>query len=235
MPKSSRAWGDTLLPTLIAATAIALVTAICLILLYAPNEQTLGFVQRIFYFHVPSAILGYLGFTICFCASILYLFRGGAHIDAVARVGALIGIVFFSMTLTSGPLWAKKSWGTFWTGEPRLVLALALFVIFLSYVLVRELGGRSELTRRIGAVLAIFGFADIPLVRYAVRKWGGHHPELDQALTSEMFLTLAVSFIAFILLFIVLFWVRLRDAFLEERLLCLERDLADRELVLEET
>ena len=88
IPKSTRAWGDTLLPTLIIAAAIALVAAICLILLYAPNEQTLGFVQRIFYFHVPSAILGYLGFTICFCASILYLFRGGAHIDAVARVGA---------------------------------------------------------------------------------------------------------------------------------------------------
>jgi len=229
---------DRVLPLLIVATAVSLAVAVWLIFAYAPNEAVLGFAQKIFYFHLPSAILGYLGFTICFVASLIYLFKASERVDAVARAGAATGIVFFAMVLTSGPLWAKKSWGTYWTGEPRLVLALALFVIFLSYVLVRELGGSSALTRRIGAVLAIFGFADIPLVRYAVTKWGGHHPQVvtgdGAGLSSEMSLALTVSFVAFILLFTVLFWLRLRAALIEERLVTLERDIADRELALED-
>lgn len=230
--------GRGALPVVAIGAAVALVVAILLVFHYAPNDRELGFAQKIFYFHLPPAILGYLGFTICFVGSVWYLMRPSERADAVARSGASVGVLFCAMVLVAGPLWAKKSWGTFWTGEPRLILTLALFVIFLSYVLVRAYGGRSELTRRIGAVLAILGFVDIPLVRFAVTKWGGNHPQVvtggGQGITNEMELALWSCFVAFGLLFAALFWLRLSSAFLTERIESLNRDIADRSLLLEE-
>lgn len=225
------------IPSIIFAAAIAMVVAIVYVFELTPNEPRMGFVQKIFFFHLPSAILGYLGFAICCIASIVYLIRPSAKVDAIARSGASVGVLFCAMVLISGPFWAKKSWGTFWTGEPRLVLTLALFVIFLSYVLVRSYGGDNAFTRRVGAVLAIFGFADVPLVRWAVSKWGGNHPQVvtgeGQGISPEMQSALWACFVAFILLFLALFWVRLRMALLKEAIEDLNRDIGDRELLLE--
>jgi heme exporter protein C len=141
------------------------------------------------------------------------------------------------MVLLSGPLWARKSWGAFWTGEPRLVLTLALFVIFLAYVLVRLYGGRSPLARRIGAVLAIFGFADIPLVRFAVQKWQGNHPQVvmgsGQGLAPEMVPALVITSVAFALLFAALLWMAIRVGWLHERAEELHLEIGDRELLVE--
>lgn len=226
-----------LVPPILVAAGVALVWSVVVIFEFTPADAELGFAQKIFYFHLPAAIFGYVGFTICCVASIVYLIRPTAVTDAIARSGASVGVLFCAMVLISGPLWAKKSWGTYWTGEPRLILTLALFVIFLSYVLVRSYGGRSALTRRIGAVLAIFGFADIPLVRYAVQKWGGNHPQVvtgrGGGISDEMQLALTTAFIAFALLFAGVFWVRARYAVLVEEVEGLHLEIGDRELLAE--
>jgi len=236
--EKSGATPNWLVPLIVIGSGLALFYSVHLIFQDAPNDVELGFAQKIFYFHLPAALLGYLGFTICCVASIVYLRKPSGKTDAIARTGASVGVLFCAMVLVSGPLWAKKSWGTFWTGEPRLVLTLALFIIFLAYVLVRAYGGKGPLTRRVGAVLAIFGFADIPLVRYAVKKWGGNHPQVvtgeGGGIGDEMKLALWFCMFAFCLLFVALFWVRLRTELLSEELEELGRDIGDREYLIED-
>lgn len=226
-----------LVPASLALAGPAFIVAIYLVFNYAPDDAQLGFSQKIFFFHLPGAIFGYLGFAICCVASIVYLIRPSGQVDAIARSGAGVGVIFCAMVLVSGPLWARADWGAYWTGEPRLTLTLALFVIFQAYVLVRRYGGDSGLTRRIGAVLAIFGFADIPLVRYAVARWGGNHPQVvtgeGEGISPEMRVALWACFLAFGLLFVGAFATRLRVARLEESVEQLNRDIGDRELLLE--
>jgi len=226
---------DLVVPVLLALFSVSVVVSLWIIFFETPNDARLGFVQKIFYFHLPGAIYGYVGFTICCLASIVYLIRPSVYVDVIARTGAGLGVVFCAMVLGTGPLWAKKSWGTFWTGEPRLVLTLALFVIFLAYVLVRAYGGRTMLTRRIGAVLAIFGFADIPLVHYAVQRWGGNHPEVmkNGGISPEMKVALYSALIAFGFLFVALFWLRARLGMIEEDIEDLHVEIGDREMLLE--
>lgn len=227
-----------ILPAVLLASGIALFASVWVIFHATPTEVSMGFVQKIFYFHLPPAILGYVGFTICCVASIVYLVRPSVTADCVAQAGAAIGVLFCGMVLISGPLWAKKAWGQYWSGEPRLTLTLALFVIFVAYILVRSYGGTGALTRRIGAVLAIFGFADIPLIRYAVTKWGGSHPPLETGtrggMSDEMWLTMRLSFIAFALLFASLFWLRLRLSLVSEAAESLHVEIGDRELLIED-
>src|SRR5690554_4579411 len=132
---------------LTAVCGVAFVATLWAVFAYAPQEATMGIVQKIFYFHVPSAIASYVGFLIAFVASIAYLLTGRRGADVYARAGAEVGVLFCFMVVMSGPLWARKAWGAFWTGEPRLMLTLILLLIFLAYLVVRQLGGDSELTR----------------------------------------------------------------------------------------
>ena len=212
--------GFDALPALLAVSAVALVASIGVIFLYAPVESSMGIVQKIFYFHVPSAIAAYVGFTICLGASIGYLLKGDYRFDVWARAGAELGVLFCAFVLISGPLWARKAWGTWWTGEPRLMLVVVMFLVFVAYVIVRQLGGHSDLTRKICAALAILGFADIPLIRVAVARWRGNHPQVitgdGGGITSEMGVALTCGFIAILLLFSVLMWLRVRVGYASE-------------------
>jgi heme exporter protein C len=223
------------LALLFVLTGVALVTALALVFGYAPVERTMGIVQKIFYFHVPSAIAAYLGFTLCCVASVVYLVRGSHRADAVARAGAEVGVFFCTFVLVSGPLWARKAWGTFWTGEPRLLLTLVLLLIFVAYLVVRAFGGRSELTRKIGAVLAILGVVDIPLIRVSVARWRGNHPRVmsEGGIAPEMEVALYASIVAVALLFTSLVWMRARLAIQEDEVERLHRELTDREYDVE--
>lgn len=234
----TRTRGFDALPWLAGAAAVGLAAALYLIFGYAPTERTMGIVQKIFYIHVPCAVVSYVAFFLCCAASALYLLKGSVTADVVARAGAETGVLFSLVTLTTGPLWARKAWGTFWTGEPRLMLFLVLMLIFAAYLVVRNFGGRTELTRRICAVLAILGVADIPLVRYAVRLWRGNHPQVitrdGGGITPEMGVALAVSFGAIALLFAALFWARIRVGLAEEDVERYYRGLARREYRVED-
>lgn len=198
-------------------TAVVFVAALWAIFGYAPQEATMGIVQKIFYFHVPSAIASYIGFFIAFGASVVYLIKGDRRADVVGRAGAELGVFFCLIVMMSGPLWARKAWGAFWTGEPRLMLTLVLLLIFLAYLVVRQLGGDSELTRRVCAALAILGVVNIPLVRYSVARWRGNHPRVitgeGGGISPEMQVALMMGFLFAALLFATLFIVRTRQGF----------------------
>src|SRR5581483_10900598 len=131
-------------------TILAVVTAVLLCfglyaaLIAAPTEQTMGNVQRIFYYHVSSAWTAFLLFTINFVASIAYLLRRNTTTDIVALISAEVGVVFCTVVLVTGPLWARPVWGIWWTWDPRLTLTFALWLIYVSYLLLRRFSTSSQ-------------------------------------------------------------------------------------------
>lgn len=226
---------NTLLYLYLAAT-VATLAALGAVFFYAPVEATMGIVQKIFYFHVASAIAAYCGFAVCCGGSTWYLLKDDVRADVVARAGAEIGVVFCLFVLVSGPLWARKAWGTFWTGEPRLMLTLVMCLIYVSYLVVRSFGGSGEMTRKIGAALALLGFVDIPFVRYSVARWRGNHPRVlnNGGISPDMQKTLTLAFVAVALLFAAFLMHRIRIGLLEEKADKLGREVAGRNLLLDE-
>lgn len=206
-----------LYPIGLAISAIAVVVAHYLVFVHVPMESTMGAVQRIFYFHVPSAWLAFLGFIGCFVASIGYLLNRKARWDAFAYTSAEIGLVFGTIMLVTGPLWARPVWGTWWNWEPRLTSAALLVLIFAAYWVLRTFGGNGEGVRRFAAVLAVFGTPNIYFVRMAVERWGGVHPNTgvatrsDPTIRATMYICLFILLSVFVLLFIVRYRMH-RDA-----------------------
>lgn len=145
-------------------------------LIAAPTEQTMGNVQRIFYYHVPSAWTAFLLFLINFVASVIYLIRRNAKADIVAYVSAEVGVVFCTVVIVTGPIWARPVWGIWWApGDIRLTTTLVLWLIYISYLMVRRLstGGKTPV---IAAVVAIFGALDVPLVYFSIWFFRTQHP-----------------------------------------------------------
>jgi heme exporter protein C len=142
----------------------------------APTEATMGDVQRIFYYHVPSAWTAFLAFFCNFIASIIYLFNRGKRADAFAVSAAEIGVVFCTVVLVTGPLWARPVWGIWWTWDARLTSTLILWLIYVSYLILRRFstGGQTPL---LAAALAVFGFIDVPIVYLSIRYFRTQHPQ----------------------------------------------------------
>jgi heme exporter protein C len=141
----------------------------------APTEQTMGDIQRIFYYHVPSAWTAFLLFFVNFVASIVYLVWRGAKADAWALASAEVGVVFCTIVLITGPLWAKPVWGIWWTWDARLTTTLVLWLIYVSYLMLRRFS-EGQQTATIAAALAVFGFLDVPIVYMSIRWWRTQHP-----------------------------------------------------------
>jgi len=147
----------------------------------APTEATMGNVQRIFYYHVPHGMLSYLFFSINFVASVLVLAWRRSNpakalaADAWALAGAEVGVVFSSVVLITGPLWAKPVWGIWWTWDARLTTSLVLWLIYVSYLLVRRFAAGPEM-QTLAAVLSVFGALDMPINYLANRLWRTQHP-----------------------------------------------------------
>ena len=162
-------------PILAVVTALLLSFALYEALIVAPTEQTMGNVQRIFYYHVPSAWTAFLLFAINFVASTLYLINRSEKADILALVSAEVGVVFCTVVLITGPIWARPVWGIWWTWDLRLTLTLVLWLIYVSYLLLRRFstGGK---TPTIAAVVAIFGALDVPLVYFSIWFFRTQHP-----------------------------------------------------------
>ena len=147
----------------------------------APTEATMGDLQRIFYYHVPHGMLSYLFFSINFVASLLVLAwrrrdpERALAADAWALAGAEVGVVFTSVVLITGPIWARPVWGIWWTWDMRLTTSLVLWLIYVSYLLVRRFSSGSE-TQTLAAALAVFGALDMPINYLANRLWRTQHP-----------------------------------------------------------
>ncbi|MEH6991524.1 cytochrome c biogenesis protein [Neobacillus drentensis] len=148
-----------------------MLAAFYFIFLYAEIEKTMGAVQKIFYMHVPSAWVAFLAFFVTFVFSILFLIKRKRIYDTYAYVSAEIGVVFTIIVLTTGPIWAKSSWNTWWAWEPRLTTTLILFFLFVAYLMVRQMDGVWDKKARLAAVFGIIGFADVPIVFFAIRWW----------------------------------------------------------------
>lgn len=203
----------------------------------APVERTMGIVQKIFYFHVPSAYAMYVGFGLCGLASAGFLIKRKDSWDAVAVAGAEVGLVFCAIVLITGPLWARKAWGVWWTWDPRLTVTLLAGMIFTAYVVLRSFGA-GETERRFAAGLAIVGLFNLPIVHYAVQVWRGQHPTVITArgggLHPDMRLALILGFVLFTLLVVTLIWLRARIERSKQALRALELEAAEQGL-LEDT
>lgn len=184
-----------------------MVVTLYLVFVYVPTEETMGIVQRIFYLMVPMGWLSMLSFLIIFIGSILYLVRKEDKWDILAHSAAELGIVFTTVTLGVGSLWAKPIWGVWWTWEPRLTATLVLWFIYLAYFMVRAFTTEGSRGARFAAVIGIVGFIDIPIVALATTLWRGIHPPpiiFQGGIAPPMLLTLVVSIIAFTALYFLL-------------------------------
>lgn len=158
----------------------AVIFALYMGLIWAPEERTLGVVQRIFYFHVGSAWNAYLAFFIVFVASIAYLVRRRPSLDAVAVAAAEIGIVFTVLTLITGTFWARAVWNVWWTWEPRLTTTVILLFMYIAYLLIRAAAEGIDRRGRLAAIFGIIAFANVPLVHFSATWWRGMHPTIIQ-------------------------------------------------------
>ncbi len=165
--------------TWLSSLAVAALVAVAgyAALFLAPTERTMGVIQRIFYFHVPSAWTGFVAFFIVFIASMAYLFRRARKWDWLAVSAAEIGVAFFTVVLTTGPIWAKPVWGIWWTWDARLTSTFVLWVLYVSYLLLRTLIADPERRAMVSAVFGIFAFLDVPLVYFSIWLWRTQHPQ----------------------------------------------------------
>jgi len=226
-----RTAADLVFYFLVAVATGLFVTTIEMVFFSTPVEKTMGIVQKIFYFHVPSAYSMYLGATACFVGSIGYLLKRTPFWDALARSGAEIAVVFGAIVLVTGPLWAAKAWGYYWTWDPRLTTALLSVLIYVAYLVLRAFAGDGEGEKRFSAALGVIGAANLPIIHFSVQKWSGQHPTVITAkgggLDPAMKLTLTVSFLAFTTFVVALLWARVRLELAKERLALVEEDVID--------
>ncbi|MED1468195.1 cytochrome c biogenesis protein [Bacillus salipaludis] len=171
LPQLDEAKHSRLPKILFGSTVIAMLLSLYFIFLYAEEEKTMGAAQKIFYFHVSSAWVAFFAFFITFLFSILFLIKRKRIFDTYAYVSAEIGVVFTLIVLTTGPIWAKSSWNTWWVWEPRLITTLILFFIYIAYIMIRHMDGVWDKKARLSAVFGIIGFVDVPIVFFAIRWW----------------------------------------------------------------
>ncbi len=226
--RNGRVWPERLL-----FLAIVLLVPICLHQVFAvvPTEQKMGVVQRIFYFHVPSALAAFLGVALCAVCSALYLWKRDPRYDRIAHASAELGVLFCGLVLITGPIWARPVWGVWWTGEVRLTSTLVLWLIFVAYLILRQNAENREQAARWGAVVAIVGFLDVPIIYKSVEWWRGLHPKVLRVsggggLEPSMERALTWCTVTFALLFSYLLVQRCRLGRLQEEIETLSRSSA---------
>ncbi len=192
---------------LLGLSFVLMVAALYLVFVYVPTEKEMGIVQRLFYLMVPMGWLAMLAFLIIFIGSILYLVKRESKWDNLARSSAEVGIVFTTLALITGSIWAKPIWGVWWTWEPRLTATLVLWLIYIAYLMVRAFATEESQGARFAAVVGIVGFIDIPIIGMATTLWRGMHPKMiifEGGIAPPMLLTLLVGIAAFTTLYFLL-------------------------------
>jgi heme exporter protein C len=207
-------------PILALLAGALLSYALYLALVAAPTEQTMGNVQRIFYYHVPSAWTAFLLFLINFMASVAYLIRRNPAADAIAVVTAEVGVVFCTVVLVTGPLWACPVWGIWWTWDIRLTSTLVLWLIYVSYLMLRRFSSSGQ-TPVLAAALAVFGALDVPLVYFSIWIFRTQHPQPviggGGSIDPRMLHVLLINWAAFLCLAALVCWSRYWLEFLQKK------------------
>jgi heme exporter protein C len=194
---------------LLAVAGLIFITAPTLIA-RAPFESTMGLVQKIFYFHMPPAMLMLLSAIFCGLMSGVYLIKRSAKYDWLAYAAAELTVLYGAIAMVTGPLWARKAWGVWWVWDPRLTMSLLMWMIFVSYLLLRRYGGPGS--EMLAAGLSVFGMATAPFVYLSVNLWRTLHPATSvvPTLPVDFALPLWYSFTGFLLLYIALLAMRVR-------------------------
>ena len=207
-----------------STTAASMLVLLAGALLWAPTDRLQGDVQRIFYIHVPAAWIGMLGFAVVFVASIAYLVTRNARWDRLAASSAEVGVVFTTGVMLTGPLWGRPVWGVYWDWDPRLTSFFVLWLLYISYLVLRSYVTEPTRRARYSAVLGIIAFLDVPLVYVSVRWWRSLHPGPVVAnpegpqLPGSMLAVLLVGVAAFTLFYLLLLRLRIDNAVREDEL-----------------
>ena len=215
-----------------SVTLTACLAVVAQIFERTPEEAQMGIVQKIFYFHVPSAYCMYLGATACFVGSVGYFLSPRDLWDAIARAGAGTAIIFGLVVMTTGPLWAAKAWGRLWVWDTRLTTSLLSLLIYVAYGVLRSFAGDTGAEKRFAAALGVVGAANLPVIHFAVQKWGGQHPQVISGNGGglshpQMRVALILAFVAFTLLWTLLMWLRVRSDLVGRRMDRLTLDALD--------
>jgi len=204
---------QTLLIPFQLLTYVLMLLALYTIFIYAPVEKTMGVIQKIFYIHVPSAFLAYLAFFITFIASIIYLYRKDPKWDTVAHCAVETGVIFCTIVLITGPIWARPIWNVWWTWDPRLTTTLILWFTYVAYLMLRR-SVKENRRANLAAVFGIIGFINVPITFFSIRLWRTIHPVVITSrglnMSGPMKFSLIITFIAFCFLFFALLISRIR-------------------------
>ena len=194
---------------LFAASAALMAVTLYMVFFWVPTEIQLGVSQRIFYFHVPLGWLGMLSIMLVAFASIMYLITGKEKWDSLAYACAELGVVFASLILVTGVIWARGDLGWWWTWDAKLTTTLILWFIYVGYLMVRAYAPKGSQGARFGAVVALFGAIDAPIIYMATIWWRTAHPELNagplaedgDTLPGRIYITLLVAVVTFTVLY----------------------------------
>jgi heme exporter protein C len=201
-------------------TILLFLTAVGMVFFYAPMEAVMGQVQRVFYFHVANAWVGMLGFMVAAIAGIAFLRKGDRKWDIVGLAAIEISFVFFFTAIVSGSIWARGSWGTWWTWDPRLTTAAIVELVYAAYFMLRQGIEDPDRRARFGAVYAILSFISVPLTFISIRIFRTIHPVIIGSasagaegsfdMTPKMLQTFMFSLFTFSVIFVDLLWHRIR-------------------------
>jgi heme exporter protein C len=192
---------------LIVLSAVMMVVALYLVFLYAPREATMGDVQRIFYFHVSSAWVGFFAFFVTFVAGIAYLRSRDSRWDSLGLSSAEVGITFTTIAVLTGSVWAKPTWNAWfpWQQEPRLLLISILLLIYLAYLMLRTFVEDREQRARFAAVYGMVAFLSVPLTFMSIRWWQRLHPVIFDRQSAGLSPSMLTTFIFCLATFTVLY------------------------------
>jgi heme exporter protein C len=194
--------------------------ALALVFLYAPLEVTMNYVQKIFYFHVANAWVGMLGFVAAAVAGVIYLVNHDLKWDIIEVSAVEISLVFFLVAILAGSIWARPSWGTYWTWEPRLTTAAILELVYIACLLLRQGIDDPDRRARFSAVYTLLGSISVPITFFSIRLFRTIHPVIIGTgsassqgsfdMSPKMLVTMFFSLGAFSVIFVTLFWHRIR-------------------------
>ncbi len=211
-----------LISCILVLGAVAMGISQWFIFAYAPIEMHMGLVQKIFYMHLPVAWWGFMSFFVLFVASIAYLKTRSPRWDALAKAAAELGVLCATLTLITGAIWGRHSWGVWWTWDPRLTTALIMWFVYTGYLILRGLPMPAARNANIRAVVGIVAFIDVPLVFFSARLWRSIHPAVFASqgggLDDAMKVTLFVCLASFGLFWLGLLCLRKKQLEQEERL-----------------
>ncbi len=193
---------------LLGLTFVGIIASVYAAFIYAPTEAVMGPIQRIFYFHMGTVLVATICFIIVFISSIQYLRTESRFWDILALSSAEIGVLFITLTVITGSIWAKPVWGTWWTWEPQLTTTFILWILYIVYLVLRSSAGSDTKKAKYAAVFGIIAFLDLPLVYASARLMRGISPVVfggkGGGIAPEMMVALLVTLIGFIFLFILL-------------------------------